>query len=65
MCEYHQGLSMIGFKFEILFYFFLFTVECNDSLWNIEVDFDEMSWKGKVLWCAIKLLPNLVFLSST
>ena len=28
------------------------------KLW---IDFDELSWKGKVLWCAITLLPNLVF----
>ena len=36
MCEYHQGLSMIGFKFKIYF-ISSFTVQCNDSLWNIEL----------------------------
>ena len=36
MCEYHQGLSMIGFKFKIYF-IFSFTIQCNDSLWNTEL----------------------------
>ena len=50
---------MIGLNSK--FIYFLFTVQYNDSLWNIEVDFDEWNWKEKVLWCTIQLLPNHVF----
>ena len=37
---------MIGFKFKI-FFIFHSQYSTDDSLWNIEVDFDEMELKGK------------------
>ena len=36
-----------------------FILLCNSRVKGL--DFDEWSSKGKVLWCAIQLLPNLVF----
>ena len=60
MCEYHQGLSMIGFKFKIYF-IFSFTVQRNHSLWNIELTL--MNWAEREKFCGVLLscCPTLCF----
>ena len=59
MHEYHQGLSMIGFKFKI--YFCSFTVQWNDSLWNFELTL--MKWAERERFCGVLLscCPTLCF----
>ena len=60
MCEYHQELSMIGFKFKI--YFCSFTVQCNDCFWNFELTL--MNWAERERFCGVLLscCPTLCFI---
>ena len=60
MCEYHQGLSMIGFKFKIYF-IFSFTVQCNDSLWNIELTLMNGVEREKFCGVLFSCCPTLCF----
>ena len=61
MCEYHQGLSMIGFKFKIYF-ISSFTVQCNDSLCFL-VELTLMNGVERERFCGVLFtcFPTLCF----